>query len=118
MKRVEENAIWTLFDPAETGDLCEVFGEELRDVYIAYEQNENVAKEYVPAKELWKKSLLAILRAEVLFYALKITPIRLIEMTIQVLLEVQTYVQRFSKIHNQITIKIKIVFNDRNIYYL
>ena len=57
MKRVEENAIWTLFDPAETGDLCEVFGEEFERRYIAYEQNENVAKEYVPAKELWKKIL-------------------------------------------------------------
>ena len=57
MKRVEENAIWTLFDPAETHDLCEVFGEEFERRYLAYEQNENVAKEYVPAKELWKKIL-------------------------------------------------------------
>jgi len=57
MKRVEANAIWTLFDPAETNDLCEVFGEEFERRYLAYEQNENVAKEYIPAKELWKKIL-------------------------------------------------------------
>jgi ribonucleoside-diphosphate reductase alpha chain len=57
MKRVEENAIWTLFDPAETGDLCEVFGEEFERRYIAYEQSEVVAKEHIPAKELWKKIL-------------------------------------------------------------
>ncbi len=57
MKRIEENAIWTLFDPAETGDLCEVYGEEFERRYIAYEQNESVAKEHIPAKELWKKIL-------------------------------------------------------------
>ncbi|MDD3344567.1 MAG: ribonucleotide reductase N-terminal alpha domain-containing protein, partial [Sulfurospirillaceae bacterium] len=57
MKRVEDNAIWTLFDPAEAGDLAEVYGEEFEKRYIAYEQNENISKEYVPAKELWKKIL-------------------------------------------------------------
>lgn len=57
MKRIEENAIWTLFDPAETGDLSEAYGEEFEKRYTAYEQNENVAKEHVPAKELWKKIL-------------------------------------------------------------
>jgi len=57
MKRVEDNAIWTLFDPAETGDLCEVYGAEFEKRYIAYEQNETVAKEHIPAKELWKKIL-------------------------------------------------------------
>lgn len=57
MKRVEENAIWTLFDPAETPDLAEVYGEEFERRYLAYEQNEKISKEYVPAKELWKKIL-------------------------------------------------------------
>lgn len=57
MKRVEENTIWTLFDPAETGDLSLVYGEEFEKKYIAYEQNDKVAKEYVPAKDLWKKIL-------------------------------------------------------------
>ncbi|MDD4507243.1 MAG: ribonucleoside-diphosphate reductase subunit alpha, partial [Sulfurospirillaceae bacterium] len=57
MKRVEENTIWTLFDPAETGDLSLVYGEEFEKRYVAYEQNDKVAKEYVPAKDLWKKIL-------------------------------------------------------------
>ena len=57
MKRVEADAIWTLFDPAETGDLSEVYGEEFEKRYSAYEQDETVSKEYVPAKELWKKIL-------------------------------------------------------------
>ncbi|AFL67401.1 ribonucleoside-diphosphate reductase subunit alpha [Sulfurospirillum barnesii] len=57
MKRVEENAMWTLFDPAQTGDLCEVHGKEFERRYLAYEQNETIAKEHVLAKELWKKIL-------------------------------------------------------------
>lgn len=57
MKRVEANAMWTLFDPAETGDLSLVYGEEFEKRYIAYEQSDKVAKEYVPAKDLWKKIL-------------------------------------------------------------
>jgi ribonucleoside-diphosphate reductase alpha chain len=57
MRRIEENAIWTLFDPAETADLCEVYGEEFEKRYCAYEQNEAIAKEHIPAKELWKKIL-------------------------------------------------------------
>ena len=57
MKRVEENTIWTLFDPAETGDLSLVYGEEFEKKYIAYEQDDKVAKEYIPAKDLWKKIL-------------------------------------------------------------
>jgi len=57
MKRVEENAMWTLFDPAEAGDLSEVYGEEFERRYLAYEQNDAISKEYVPAKELWKKIL-------------------------------------------------------------
>lgn len=57
MKRVEENTIWTLFDPAETGDLSLVYGEEFEKRYIAYEQDDKVAKEHIPAKDLWKKIL-------------------------------------------------------------
>ncbi|WP_041962763.1 ribonucleoside-diphosphate reductase subunit alpha [Sulfurospirillum cavolei] len=57
MKRVEANAIWTLFDPAETSDLSEVYGEEFERRYLAYEQNESISKEHIPAKELWKKIL-------------------------------------------------------------
>lgn len=57
MKRVEENTIWTLFDPAETGDLSLVYGEEFEKKYVAYEQDDKVAKEHIPAKDLWKKIL-------------------------------------------------------------
>ncbi len=60
MKRVEEDAIWTLFDPAEVSDLSSLHGEEFEKRYIEYENDENISKEYVKAKELWKKMLLEL----------------------------------------------------------
>ncbi len=57
MKRVAEDGIWTLFDPYETPDLTEVWGEEFEKRYMEYERRENIAKERVKAKELWKQIL-------------------------------------------------------------
>ena len=54
MKRVEEDGIWTLFDPYETKDLTELWGEEFEKRYLEYEQREDITKERVKAKELWK----------------------------------------------------------------
>lgn len=34
MKRLEKNANWTLFDPAEVSDLCDCYGEEFEKKYI------------------------------------------------------------------------------------
>ena len=59
MKRVAENGTWTLFDPLDTPDLTEIYGEEFEKRYIAYEQNEDITKEVVSAKDLWKKVLLS-----------------------------------------------------------
>ncbi len=59
MKRVSEDAMWTLFDPLDTPDLTEVYGEEFEKRYLVYEQDETITKEVVSAKELWKKVLLS-----------------------------------------------------------
>ena len=59
MKRVAEDGIWTLFDPYETRDLTELWGEEFEKRYLEYEQREDITKERIKAKELWK----AILRS-------------------------------------------------------
>jgi len=58
MKRVEENVEWTLFDPYETGDLHDLYGEEFDKKYVEYENNPNIKKVKVNAKDLWKKILL------------------------------------------------------------
>ena len=57
MKRVKANAKWTLFDPMETSDLCELYGEAFEKRYEEYEKNEKISKNVVDAKELWKKIL-------------------------------------------------------------
>ena len=57
MKRVKENARWTLFDPAEVSDLCDLYGENFERRYEQYENDENIQKNVVLAKELWKKIL-------------------------------------------------------------
>ncbi|WP_200762956.1 ribonucleoside-diphosphate reductase subunit alpha [Nitrosophilus alvini] len=59
MKRVEEDGIWTLFDPYETQDLTELWGEEFEKRYIEYEKDDSILKEKIRAKELWKKILLS-----------------------------------------------------------
>ncbi|MFY0746273.1 ribonucleoside-diphosphate reductase subunit alpha [Campylobacter sp. LH-2024] len=58
MKRVRANDKWTLFDPADTADLCDLYGEEFEKRYEEYEKDESIVKEIVEAKELWKKILL------------------------------------------------------------
>ena len=57
MKRVLEDGIWTLFDPYDTKDLTELYGEAFEKRYLEYEQDENILKERVKAKDLWKKIL-------------------------------------------------------------
>jgi ribonucleoside-diphosphate reductase alpha chain len=58
MKRVQEDGLWTLFDPYEVRDLTELYGEEFEKKYIEYENDPNITKETIKAKELWKKILL------------------------------------------------------------
>lgn len=59
MKRVEEDGIWTLFDPYDTSDLHELHGEDFEMRYCEYEFNSNIRKETLNAKDLWKKILLS-----------------------------------------------------------
>jgi len=59
MQRVQEDSDWTLFDPYECADLHESYGEEFEKKYLEYEKNENIKKEVVSAKALWKKILLS-----------------------------------------------------------
>ncbi len=57
MKRVQEDAIWTLFDPFQTRDLTNLYGEAFEKRYAEYENDENIIKETVKAKDLWRKIL-------------------------------------------------------------
>ncbi|EDZ63701.1 ribonucleotide-diphosphate reductase, subunit alpha [Sulfurimonas gotlandica GD1] len=57
MQRVQEDAIWTLFDPYDTKELATLYGEEFNKRYKELEEDESIVKEKVKAKNLWKKIL-------------------------------------------------------------
>lgn len=61
MKRVHENANWTLFSPNETPDLHDLYGEAFEKAYLAYEKkaerNEIRQHKSIPAISLWRKML-------------------------------------------------------------
>lgn len=57
MKRLKANDRWTLFDPAQVSDLCDLYGEEFEKRYVEYENDESIQKNTILAKELWKKIL-------------------------------------------------------------
>lgn len=54
MKRVEENATWSLFCPNEAPGLADCWGEEFEALYTRYEQ-EGKARKTIQAQELWFK---------------------------------------------------------------
>ncbi|WP_044400522.1 ribonucleoside-diphosphate reductase subunit alpha [Lacinutrix sp. Hel_I_90] len=56
MKRVQENAEWTLMCPNECPGLCDVHSEEFDALYIKYE-TEGKGRKTIKARELWEKIL-------------------------------------------------------------
>ena len=71
MRRVKENARWSLFDPAEVADLCDLYGDEFEARYIAYENDEKIQKNVIMAKELWKKILTSYFESGMPFLCFK-----------------------------------------------
>ncbi len=57
MQRIEEDGIWTLFDPYEAGELTELYGEAFRVRYEEMEKDESLSREVISAKGLWKEVL-------------------------------------------------------------
>ncbi len=57
MQRVQEDAIWTLFDPYDVKELATLYGDEFNTRYKELEEDESIIKEKIKAKGLWKKIL-------------------------------------------------------------
>jgi ribonucleoside-diphosphate reductase alpha chain len=57
MKRVEEDGMWTMFDPYDCKELAILFGADFEKRYIELEHDHTLIKEHVKAKDLWKKIL-------------------------------------------------------------
>ena len=56
MKRVEENAEWTLMCPNECPNLFDVHGDEFDALYLKYEK-EGKGRKTIKARDLWEKIL-------------------------------------------------------------
>ena len=57
MQRVQEDGKWTLFDPYEVSELTDLYGDEFTKRYLELEQKNNITKEIISAKGLWKDIL-------------------------------------------------------------
>ena len=61
MKRVMENADWTLFSPSDCPDLHDKYGKAFEEAYLGYEaraqQGELTLFKKIPAISLWRKML-------------------------------------------------------------
>jgi ribonucleoside-diphosphate reductase alpha chain len=61
MKRVMENAEWTLFSPSDVRDLHDKFGKAFEETYLRYEdkaaRGELKLHKKLPAVQLWRKML-------------------------------------------------------------
>jgi ribonucleoside-diphosphate reductase alpha chain len=61
MKRVMENAEWTLFSPSDVRDLHDKFGKNFEEAYLRYEdkatRGELKLYKRIPAVQLWRKML-------------------------------------------------------------
>jgi ribonucleoside-diphosphate reductase alpha chain len=56
MKRVQDDASWTLMCPNECPGLCDVYGDEFETLYTSYEAA-GKGRKTVRARELWEKIL-------------------------------------------------------------
>jgi ribonucleoside-diphosphate reductase alpha chain len=57
MQRVQEDGIWTLFDPYDVRELSNLYGEEFNKRFLELENDDTIIKEKLKAKDLWKKIL-------------------------------------------------------------
>ena len=56
MRRVEEDAIWSLFDPRVTPELVDLFGQDFEHAYTQAEAQNKFAKQ-MPARELYARMM-------------------------------------------------------------
>ncbi len=59
MERMLDDAHWTLFDPNQVQSLHTLYGKDFEYQYELFEKDENIRKETIRAKDLWKQILLS-----------------------------------------------------------
>jgi len=56
MRRVEEDAVWSLFDPKELPELVDTYGDEFEQIYTQAEADERFDRQ-LPARELYGRMM-------------------------------------------------------------
>lgn len=59
MERVNENGVWSLFDPSIAPELVDLFGDEYKERYLELEEAGKF-KEQVPARKIYRKMMQTI----------------------------------------------------------
>lgn len=57
MRRVENDGMWSMFRPDDVSDLNDLSGEEFEDMYTSLENDNNILRKNIPAKDLFKRLL-------------------------------------------------------------
>lgn len=57
MRRVENDGMWSMFRPDDVSDLNDLSGEEFENIYTSLENDNNILRKSIPAKDLFKRLL-------------------------------------------------------------
>jgi ribonucleotide reductase alpha subunit len=106
LERVEADEMWTLFDPFEVTELTSLYGEDFEKRYVELENSEDeITRERVSAKGLWKEMLRSYFETGNPFLTFKDTANRANPNKHVGVSDLQTFVQRSSKIQDLIHTK-------------
>lgn len=56
MERVKEDGMWSLFDPSRVPELCETFGDEFKNIYLAAENAQKYDRQ-ISARDLYGRMM-------------------------------------------------------------
>ncbi|HUY06957.1 MAG TPA: ribonucleoside-diphosphate reductase subunit alpha [Acidimicrobiales bacterium] len=56
MERVEQDFLWSLFDPKKVPQLCDLYGDDFRNAYLAAEHDELYERQ-IPARQLYARMM-------------------------------------------------------------
>ncbi|CZE46281.1 ribonucleoside-diphosphate reductase subunit alpha [Campylobacter geochelonis] len=117
MKRLENNEKWTLFDPVDVSDLCDMYGKEFERKYIEYENDPKISKSTMMAKDLWKKILTSCFESGMPFLCFKDNANRANPNSHTGLIRSSNLCTEIFQNTQPNHYKIKVVFNDQSYQY-
>jgi len=71
IERVKNNETYSLFDPVDTPELVTLYDDEFRKKYLEYENDPNINRTTMNAKEVWKSILISYVETGTPFLGFK-----------------------------------------------